>query len=306
MNIVELYPIHTTEHSERFSPNIVQIGAHHKWRKGVTGKNIVVAIIDTGVDESHPYLSGRVIGGYNFTEDYNGNIGHFQDNNGHGTHVAGIIAGRFHTEHAVSGVAPDARLLALKVLDSSGAGSVDFLIEAIYYALDWRGPGGERVNVINLSLGVKNDDPLLHEAVKEAFHANIPIVTAAGNYGDGNHHSHEFLYPGAYKEVIQVGAMTAIGEVARFSNTNEEIDIYAPGVAIQSTHLKGKYITLSGTSMATPHVSGALALLIEEQMQMKAKPSPIFKSLCRHTKPMVIENENISGCGALYLGPQEF
>ncbi|MEK4539172.1 S8 family peptidase [Peribacillus sp. FSL K6-1552] len=286
-----------------YLPNIIQIGADHKWDQNITGKNVVVSVLDTGVDELHPNLSGQVIGGLNFTNDYQGDVSIYKDNNGHGTHVSGIITGKFSTDNNVVGVAPEARILALKVLDMNGIGNVKSLIEAIHYSIDWRGPNQEKVEVINISLGVKQNDPELHEAVKKAVEAQIPVVTAAGNYGDGNIFSNEYLYPGAYQEVIEVGAVDRNNKITSFTNTNEQIDIYAPGVHIVSTYLNGDLITYSGTSMAAPHVSGAIALLKDQvrSNRISLNESEIFSLLCKNTKPMNLSNKEIEGCGALYL-----
>lgn len=298
-----LYP---TERNKRcindLPKNIVQVGAIHKWNKNITGKGVIVSVIDTGVDDTHPNLSGQVIGGFNFTKDYQSDPAIYMDNNGHGTHVAGVISGKFHQDNGLIGVAPDSKILALKALNSKGIGSVETLIEAIYYSMNWRGPRQEKVNIINLSIGIKNNDPKLYSAILDTVKANIPVVTASGNYGDGNNFSYEFLYPGSYSEVIEVGAVNESAKIAPFTNTNEAIDIYAPGVAITSTYLNGQTISMSGTSMAAPHVSGAIALLIEQEIQLKHNHEKLFSTLCNSTKSITIDNKKIAGCGALYLG----
>lgn len=302
-NRIHLYPLKTMDFKDLYLSNINQVGANNKWKQNITGKNVIVSVIDTGVDDLHPNLKGQVIDGFNFTNDYKGDISIYKDNNGHGTHVAGIIAGKYSTDNEVIGIAPDARILALKVLNEDGAGDVKSLIEAIHYSIDWRGPNQEKVGVINISLGVRIDNSDLHEALKRAVKAQIPIVTAAGNYGDGNIFSREYLYPGAYQEVIEVGAIDKNNKITAFTNTNEQIDIYAPGVEIMSSYLNGSLIALSGTSMATPHVSGAIALLIDQERR-KGKTlneSEIFSLLCKSTKPMNLGHKEIEGCGALYL-----
>lgn len=304
---IRLYPVNRVEAKEIYSQNIIQIGAQQKWEKGITGKEVIVSVIDTGVDDSHPSLRGQVISGFNFTEDYQGDISIYTDNNGHGTHIAGIIAGKFQSENKILGIAPDSKILALKVLDSGGNGNVEELIEAIYFSIDWRGLEKERVNIINLSLGVKHDNPILLKAIKDAVTAQISVVAAAGNYGDGNNFSEEYLYPGVYQEVIEVGAMNETNEVAFFSNTNEEIDLYAPGVSIKSAYLNNEIVTLSGTSMAVPHVSGAIALLKEQETKTGQKWSEreIFLLLCKNAKSMKLDNPKIAGCGSLYLGENQ-
>lgn len=304
-NRVSLYSVKrdTVGLKDIYLPNIIQVGATRKWNQNILGKNIIIAVLDTGVDESHPSLNRQVIGGFNFSNDYHGDITIYKDNNGHGTHVAGIIVSKFRSDINVVGVAPEAKILALKVLDMNGIGNVKSLIEAIHYSIDWRGPNQEKVEVINISLGVKNEDPELHAAIKRAVREQIPVVAAAGNYGDGNVFSKEYLYPGAYQEVIEVGAVDGNNSITSFTNTNEQIDIYAPGVQIISSYLNGDTISFSGTSMAVPHVSGAIALLIDQERRkgISLNESEIFSHLCKSTKPMNLSNKEIEGCGALYL-----
>jgi major intracellular serine protease len=292
-NEVNLLPINLLEitSSEENPPsNILDIGSRYKWSQGYTGKGVVVAVIDTGCDTNHPDLKDRIIGGYNFTEEYGGDISIFEDTNGHGTHVAGIIAGSINGKGIV-GVAPNAKLLILKVLDQFGSGSINSLVEAIHYAVDWRGPAGERVKIISLSLGSKNPSSDLYDAVKRAVAHDISVVAASGNDGDGNIETNEYRYPGAYKEVIEVGAINKLNEIAYFSNTNESVDLYAPGVKINSAYLKNGYAVLSGTSMATPHVAGAIALLIEEYeglFRRELKEIEIYQLLMEHTTPIKV------------------
>ncbi|ARP44625.1 Intracellular serine protease (plasmid) [Geobacillus thermodenitrificans] len=277
---------------ENISPNILDIGSQYKWSRGYTGKGVVIAVIDTGCETSHPDLKDRIIGGYNFTEEHGGDISIIEDTNGHGTHVAGIIAGS-KNGRGIVGVAPNAKLLILKVLDRTGSGSINSLVEAIHYAIDWRGSAGERVKVISLSLGLKKPDSNLYEAIKRAVAHNISVVAAAGNDGDGNIETNEYRYPGAYKEVIEVGAINKLNEIAYFSNTNESVDLYAPGVNIHSSFLKNGFATLSGTSMSVPHVSGAIALLIEEYEDLLGRElneMEVYLLLMEHTAPIKVSH----------------
>lgn len=169
------------------------------------------------------------------------------------THVCGTIAAA-NNGSGIVGVAPDAKILALKALDDNGAGDMSNVIAAIKYATDYG------VDIISMSLGGPGS-PALHRAVKDAVAKGIILVCAAGNEGDGDPNTEEFSYPGAYAEVIEVGAIDFNGKLAYFSNTNREVDILAPGVGILSTYPNGQYAKLDGTSMATPHMTGAVALL---------------------------------------------
>jgi major intracellular serine protease len=249
--------------STEIPEGVRNIGSLALWDKGFKGQSVVVAVLDTGVQVDHPDLKDRIIYGQNFTEDYSGDPMNFNDNNGHGTHVAGTIAATSNGL-GVMGVAPMANLWVGKVLRGDGGGTYDGIIRGIHAAIDWRGSNGEKVNVINMSLGGSVDVPDLHIAIKRAVENNIVVVCAAGNEGDDDEATYEFAYPSAYNEVVEVGAVDNDKRLAYFSNNNIEIDCVAPGVDINSTYIGSKYALLSGTSMATPHVSGAIALLINQ------------------------------------------
>ncbi|MDP4552465.1 S8 family peptidase [Alkalihalobacillus macyae] len=282
---------------------VEMIQAPAVWDASQKGKGRVIAIVDTGCQIDHPELQSRIIDGRNFTKDFGGDKDQYDDNNGHGTHVAGTIAG-VGGENGVVGVAPDSKLLIVKVLNEAGSGSYQSIIEGIRYATDWKGPDGERVNVISMSLGGPSDLPELHEVIKDAINQNISVVCAAGNEGDAREDTPEFAYPGAYNEVIEVGAASFQRTLAPFSNTNNEIDLVAPGVNILSTYPGGKYAVLSGTSMATPHVSGALALIMnisEKEFERSLSEAEIYAQLIRRTIPMGCTKQ-AEGNGLLALG----
>jgi major intracellular serine protease len=271
--------------TKEIPPGVELIQAPAFWKKGYYGDHIVVAVIDTGCQTGHPDLQERIIGGYNFTEDYGGDPNVFLDNNGHGTHVCGTIAAT-ENDQGVVGVAPKAKLLVLKVLNGNGEGTVESVTKAIQYATKWRGKNGEKVRVISMSLGGPEDNPELHKAIQEAVKQNIVVVCAAGNEGDGDETTNEYSYPGAYSEVVEVGSVDLNKRLSRFSNTNDEIDLLAPGEKILSTYPTNQFAVLTGTSMATPHVSGAVALLIQ-QFEAENKRTPtepeVYELLIQHT-----------------------
>ena len=268
------------ENAEKIPDGIRLMKAPELWEQSKGGKGVVVAILDTGCQIDHPDLKDRIIGGRNFTTDDNGDPGIFGDNNGHGTHVAGTIAAAENGQGVV-GMAPQVDLLILKVLDSSGSGGYQNLIEAIDYALQWRGPEGQKVRIISMSLGGEEDDTSLYDAIVRAIRSGVLVVCAAGNTGQI-----ERQFPGGYNEVVGVGAVDLNKKLAPFSTMNKEIDVVAPGVGIVSTYPTNRYAVLSGTSMATPHIAGAAALIInqcEKDFERTLTETEIYAQLCKRT-----------------------
>lgn len=279
---------------------IKMIGAPKIWEKS-KGKGITVAILDTGCNITHPDLSERIIGGRNFTDDDNGNPDLYTDYNGHGTHVAGTIAA-VQNHNGVIGVAPEAGLLILKVLDKNGSGQYDWIINGINYAVE------QKVAIISMSLGGPEDVPELHQAIQNAIANQILVVCAAGNEGDGQESSDEFSYPGSYNEVISVGAINLQRRSSEFSNSNNEVDLVAPGEEILSTYINGKYARLSGTSMATPHISGALALIKDvanKNFERILTEPELYAQLIKRTVPLG-NSPKLEGNGLLYLTVEDY
>jgi major intracellular serine protease len=276
------------------------IKVNELWEQGITGKGSIVAVIDTGCDIHHESLSDNIIGGANFTNDYSSDFNNYQDNNGHGTHVAGIIAG--NNQKFKVGVAPTSKLLILKALSYSGGGSIISVTRALHYAATWRGVNDEKVDIVCLSLGTPKDDPILKEAIQYLVTKNIAVVVASGNDGDGTI-KEEYRYPGYYNEVIQVGAIEKEMNPATYSNNNKEIDLVAPGSSIFSTFLDNNYRNLSGTSMATPFVAGALALLKQQGKQLLKRDlteAELYAQLIKSTK-LLGDYVAYSGNGVLDL-----
>ena len=253
IRLIPFKVIQQVEKVNEVSKGVEMIQAPKIWDQ-TKGEGIMVAVLDTGCDTTHPDLKERIVGGRNFTDDDDGNPEVYKDYNGHGTHVAGTIAA-VQSNTGVVGVAPEADLLIIKVLDRNGSGEYKWIINGINYAIE------QKANIISMSLGGPKDIPELHEAIQKAVNHNILVVCAAGNSGDGDESTPEYDYPGAYNEVISVGSIDLERRSSDFSNCNNEIDLVAPGEEILSTYLNGTYATLSGTSMSAPHVSGALALI---------------------------------------------
>ncbi|UOQ86446.1 S8 family peptidase [Gracilibacillus salinarum] len=289
---------------DRIPEGIKMIHAPAKWKKGYKGKGIVTAVIDTGCHTSHPDLSGRIIGVRNFTKD--GDNRDVSDYMGHGTHVAGTVAANFN-KIGVVGVAPLSRLLILKAFDNNGNGRLDDMVNAIEYAIHWRGPRNEKVRIISLSSGTTVKDARLYLSIRRAVANNIMVICAAGNEGDGYVRTDEKVYPGYYSEVVQVGAVDCNANMAGFTNTNDQIDLVAPGVDIVSTYLDDKYAALSGTSMASPHVAGAAALLIEQMENEfgRALSEPeIYAQLVKSTMSLRY-SKRVEGNGLIMLDVEQ-
>lgn len=224
---------------------ITRVNAPSAWLNS-TGKNITIAVIDTGIDYNHPDLKTNVIGGISFVRK----IRSFMDDNGHGTHVAGTIAA-LNNSIGVVGVAPDAKLLGVKVLDRTGSGYMSWVIAGI----DWAADPANNVDVITMSLG-GGPSEALNTSVNNAYKLGIVVVAAAGNENGA------IIYPAAYASAIAVTATDSSNIRASFSNYGPEAELAAPGVSIYSTWKGGGYNTISGTSMATPHVTGVVALML--------------------------------------------
>ncbi len=212
-----------------------------------TGHHVRVGVIDTGIDYAHPDLQHSVSRGINLI--YRNVPPH--DDNGHGTHIAGTIAAA-NRLHGMIGIAPRATIHPVKAFDQNGTAYVSDII----LGLDWC--ARNRMHIVNMSFGMHSRSKSLMHAVQSANRAGVIVVASSGNDG----RSSDIDYPARYGQTIAVGAINEQGRVASFTNRSSLIDIYAPGDKIVSAWLGGKYREMSGTSMATSHVSGAIALLV--------------------------------------------
>ncbi|KKU77101.1 MAG: hypothetical protein A2214_01395 [Candidatus Harrisonbacteria bacterium RIFOXYA1_FULL_48_8] len=222
-----------------------RIDAELVWPSGNVADPVKVGIIDTGISSSHPDLAANVKGGVNTINPRRS----WNDDNGHGSHVAGIVAA-LNNSIGVIGVGPATNLYAIKVLGASGSGYVSDVIEGIQWAVN------NQIQVINMSLGSSSDVQSLHDAVVVAKNAGVVIVAATGNSGAS------VIFPAAYPEVIAVSATDQNNAIASWSSRGPEVDLAAPGVSIYSTYKGTGYATISGTSMAAPHVAGSVALVL--------------------------------------------
>jgi type VII secretion-associated serine protease mycosin len=235
--------------------NLPMLGVPAAWQ-ATQGAGVVVAVIDTGVDATHPDLVGRVLPEIDLLPDTTPE----PEQNGHGTRIAGIIAGGLNNT-GIAGVAPQASILPVSALDPAGFGDSSTVARAIIAAAD----AGARV--INLSLGGPDKDPVLDKACAYAFQKGAVVVAAGGNsYADGN----RVQYPAASPNVIAVASVDRTGNPSAFSNTGSHIDIAAPGEGILAPYPGGTWNTESGTSFAAPHVAAVAALVLSANPRMTA------------------------------------
>jgi subtilisin family serine protease len=244
------------------------IDAHRAWDFVTGDREIVIAVIDTGVSLSHEDLQGSVwinkdeIPFNGIDDDNNGYIDDYRgydfvnndptpgDDNGHGTHVAGIIAAKMNNNNGIAGIA-QVKIMPLKVLDSYGNGYDSDVAEAIYYAVE----NGARI--ISMSIGGSDYSTVLKEACDYAWNHGVLLVAASGNDGENN-----IDYPAAFSSVIAVGSVDKKDKLSSFSDFGKQQELVAPGESIYSTYLGNSYTYFSGTSMATPQVSALASLIL--------------------------------------------
>lgn len=264
------------------------LGIPDVWRL-TQGEGVKVAILDTGVDTDHPDLADAIIESKDFTGDG------IEDENGHGTHCAGVVGARLNGVGFV-GVAPKSELMIGKVLDNSGSGAYSWISEGIYWATE------SGANVISMSLGGAGSDAELYKAIQFALFHGVFIVCAAGN--EGSLFSNSVGYPGRYGGVITVASHDSNGNPSGFSSRGGEVDVMAPGSDIWSTYKKGGYAELSGTSMATPFVAGLAALIASKHFDSRSNNTPLENNedMKNHLLRMATHpgyHDNQSGYGPL-------
>jgi subtilisin len=216
------------------------------------GAGVKIAVIDTGIDYTHSDLDGNYAGGYDFANDDNDPM----DDHFHGTHVAGTIAAE-DNDSGVVGVAPEADIYALKVLDENGSGFFSDIIAAV----DWTVANG--IEVTNNSYGSSRDPgSIVAAAFANSAAAGVLHIASAGNSGKPSGKGNNVGYPARYASVVAVAATNSNDTRASFSSTGPDVEVAAPGVGVVSTFLGGGYASFNGTSMASPHVAGTAALVI--------------------------------------------
>ncbi|WP_054024236.1 S8 family peptidase [Bacillus sp. FJAT-28004] len=226
--------------------NLPSIETEKGWGISKGNDKVIIAVLDTGVQSNHPDLKGKLAKGKNIVDENAAP----DDDVGHGTHVSGIIGATVNNNEGVAGLSWYNKIMPVKVLDSSGAGSTYSVAQGIIWAVD------HGAKVINMSLGNYAQADFLHDAIKYAYDHDVVMIAASGN-----DNTDRPGYPAAYPEVFAVAATNSSKEKASFSNYGDYIDVAAPGDSIASTYPGSQYAALSGTSMASPHVA-ALAGLI--------------------------------------------
>jgi len=285
-NVKYVYLDHKFRTFLQDSVNIINASKVHSLQinnTNITGKNQVVCVLDTGVNYNHPDLINKVLDGYDFVNSDNDSL----DDNGHGTHVAGIIA----ANGKIKGIAPDANLISIKVLDAFGGGYESDIIKGLEFC--YNNKDIYNISVISMSLGTNflyndycdADFLALSEAIDKVTKDNIFVLAAAGNNGNKT----SIASPACISNVTAIGATTKRNAIASYSNRNFMVKLLAPGSSINSTYGNG-YAIFSGTSMATPHVAGAIALLKQYNSNLSKKE---IENLLKENGYIINEN-NIS------------
>lgn len=287
----------------------VDVGAERAWDLSTGSRSVLVAVIDTGVDFSHPDLAPQAwtndkelhgkpgvdddgnglfddINGYNFANSK----GDSTDDNGHGSHCAGTIGAKGNDGKGLVGVNWDVRIMAVKFLDKSGSGTLANAVKSIDYA---RTMGA---NIMSNSWGGGSYSAVLENAIKEASKAGILFTAAAGN--DANDNDVRASYPASYNvdNIISVAAIDNRGQLANFSNYGAKtVHVAAPGVNIVSTVPGGGYASYSGTSMATPHVTGIAALMLARNPALTFED--IKSTMMKQSRPLYTLHGRVASGG---------
>lgn len=247
------------------------LGIPPLWKE-TQGEGIKVGVLDTGIALEHPDLQPAILESRDFTRSPSAAY----DAQGHGTHVSGIIAARRNT-HGIVGVAPEAKIIMAKVLNDDGAGTSPDIVAGIRWAVE------AGADILSMSLGSPEPDEEIHQALLQAISKGVFAITAAGNEGP---ELDTVGYPAGFPEMVAVGSIDRRKKISRFSSRGRQVDVVAPGDQITSCYPPRGYAVLSGTSMATPFVSGVVALALAKHRKMGGKTplrtqQDLIEHLCR-------------------------
>lgn len=246
--------VESTENQQKGINRLSQINLIENTNRKYTGKGVNIAILDSGIDSSHKDL--KIKGGVSFI----GSKNDYNDSTGHGTHVAGIIGAKIK-EGRINGIAPQANIYAVKLLNNHNSGKNSNLLSAVEWCLE------KKMNIIHMSISSNKKSKAVEVSLQIAYKKGVLMIASAGN--QGFYLTESITYPGAYSTVIAVGSVNKNNERSLFSSVGSELEIMAPGESIYSTEPHNKYGYRDGTSMAAPHVTGIIALLIEKYPRLK-------------------------------------
>ncbi|HVT77168.1 MAG TPA: S8 family serine peptidase [Acidimicrobiales bacterium] len=251
---------------------LAPVGASSAWDRS-TGSGVTIAILDSGIDTSHPDLASKVSGSFDFTDVHDGN-------GDHGTEVAGVAGAATNNGAGIASVGWNVKLLSEKVLDVNGEGFTSWVINGIDDAV------ARGAKVINLSLAGTTYEQPLQDAITRAYQHDVLVVAAAGNNDDQGGTPTSPKYPAAMDHVLSVAASTQQDTVATFSRRGPTVDIAAPGNNLLTTQVGGGYGLASGTSLAAPLVSAAAALVFAQKLGPEATPDAVTAQLVRSGVPI--------------------
>ncbi|MBU0727692.1 S8 family serine peptidase, partial [Patescibacteria group bacterium] len=265
-----------------------KIGIEEVWSETQGASGVVIAVLDTGIDYSHPDRPKNIVAGYDFINDDSNP----QDDHGHGTFVSGVIAANTNNSTGIAGICQNCSIMPVKVMDGSGMGTYADVANGIVWSAD------NGADIINLSIGGYAYSQILQDAVNYAQSKGVLVIAAGGNQGVSSP-----LYPAAYSNVIGVGATTQDDEKWSRSNYGSYIDISAPGVSIYGLSL-GSYRSQTGTSATAPHIAGIAGLLMSKNQALS--PNLIVQQLYQNTVDLGIEGKDYSfGYGRIGFGVEE-
>jgi len=264
------------------------LGIPPLWKE-TQGEGIKVGVLDTGIALEHPDLQPAILKAQDFTRSPSAAY----DAQGHGTHVSGIIAAR-RNAHGIVGVAPEAKIIVAKVLNDEGAGTSQDIVAGIHWAIE------SKADILSMSLGSPEPDEEIHQALILAISKGIFVITAAGNEGPD---LDTVGYPAGFPEMVAVGSIDRRKRLSQFSSRGRQVDVVAPGDKITSCYPPRSYATLSGTSMATPFISGVVALALAKHRKMGGKTplrtqQDLIEHLCRTSADAGLDGfDPLYGCG---------
>jgi len=284
--LMSIQSVNDPSYSEQWS--LAKIGVEEIWSETMGNAGVVIAVLDTGIDFSHPDRPKNIVAGYDFINDDSDP----QDDHGHGTFVSGLIAANTNNTTGIAGICQNCSIMPVKVMNQNGIGTYADVANGIVWAAD------NGADIINLSIGGYAYSQILQDAVSYAQSKGVLIIAAGGNQGISSP-----LYPAAYPNVIGVAATTQNDERWSGSNYGSYIDISAPGVSIYGLAL-GSYRSQTGTSAAAPHIAGIAGLLMSKNQSLS--PNLIAQQLYQNTVDLGTEGKDYSfGYGRIGFGTSE-